>query len=178
MTFALCLQVPNHIRFKRTVDIWTNFVPQLLFLQSIFGYLVFCILYKWTIDWSKSPTSPPSLLDMLIQMFLSPGTVNPETQLYRGQGTVQVVLLSTAIACVPCMLFVKPYLKYAEMKRIQSQGYIGLGSDEISRDASDFILQTEEEGGDQAIPEGAEDDAVCLIVSLFRTPPLIQRNES
>jgi len=59
MTFALCLQIPNHIRFNRRIDIWTNFVPQLLFLESIFGYLVVCILYKWSVDWEKSPTPPP-----------------------------------------------------------------------------------------------------------------------
>ena len=37
MTFALCLQVPNHIRFKRPIDIYANFIPQVIFLQSIFG---------------------------------------------------------------------------------------------------------------------------------------------
>ncbi|KAJ7272918.1 V-type ATPase, V0 complex, 116kDa subunit family [Mycena rebaudengoi] len=43
MTFALCLQIPNHLRFKRSVDIYLNFIPQMIFLQSIFGYLVVCI---------------------------------------------------------------------------------------------------------------------------------------
>ena len=62
MTFALCLQVPNHIRFKRFSDIYTNFIPQMIFLQSIFGYLVVCIIYKWTVDWSQASTQPPSLL--------------------------------------------------------------------------------------------------------------------
>ena len=32
MTFAVCLQVPNHIRFKRYSDIYTNFIPQMVFL--------------------------------------------------------------------------------------------------------------------------------------------------
>ena len=87
MTFALCLQLPNHLKFKRKVDIYANFIPQIIFLQSIFGYLVVCILYKWSIDWSESATDPPSLLNMLIEMVLSPGNVDPKKQLYRGQST-------------------------------------------------------------------------------------------
>ncbi|KAJ3486243.1 hypothetical protein NLI96_g4381 [Meripilus lineatus] len=158
MTFALCLQLPNHIRFKRPVDIWANFVPQFLFLQSIFGYLVICILYKWSIDWSTASTAPPSLLNMLIQMFLTPGAVDPDTQLYRGQGTIQVILLLIAFVCVPWMLITKPYIQYKEMNRIQGQGYIGLNGTDIPRHSSDEALEGEEEGNGRAIAEVMDDD--------------------
>lgn len=39
MTFAICLQVPNHIFFGRFNSIWAEFLPQLLFMESIFGYV-------------------------------------------------------------------------------------------------------------------------------------------
>ena len=153
MTFALCLQVPNHIRFKRLSDIYTNFIPQMIFLQSIFGYLVVCIIYKWTVDWSKASTQPPSLLNMLIGMVLSPGTVDPESQLYPGQSMVQVVLLLMAAVCVPVLLIAKPYLQWKEMQKIQGQGYIGLGADEAPRHVDDTDLEGEEEGNGRAIVE-------------------------
>ena len=160
MTFALCLQVPNHLKLKNQSDIWTNFVPQMLFLQSIFGYLVVCILYKWSVDWSKSPTSPPSLLNMLISMFLSPGTINPDEQLYAGQGAVQTILLLIAAVCVPWLLCAKPYLLWKETKRIE-QGYIGLSSDhDTRRTSSDGILEAEEEGDGRAIVEDMEEEHV------------------
>ncbi|KAK7024942.1 V-type proton ATPase subunit A [Favolaschia claudopus] len=126
MTFALCLQVPNHIRFKRPIDIYVNFIPQIVFLHSIFGYLVICILYKWSVDWSKSAVGPPSLLNMLIAMFLSPGSVDPETQLYPGQGPVQLVLLLMAAVCVPILLIGKPYFVWREMQKHEGAGYVGL----------------------------------------------------
>lgn len=155
MTFSLCLQIPNHIRFKRPLDIWANFVPQIIFLESIFGYLVGCIIYKWSIDWSKTDARPPPLLTMLIDMFLKPGTV--EDPLYPGQGFVQQVLLLLALICVPWMLCTKPYFQWKEMKRIRDQGYIGLGQDG-HRDSSDEVLEGEEEGDGRAIAEDADDE--------------------
>jgi V-type H+-transporting ATPase subunit a len=163
MTFSLCLQIPNHIHFRRPLDIYANFIPQMIFLQSIFGYLVVCIIYKWTVDWSSSPTSPPSLLNMLIAMFLSPGEVKPEEQLYAGQSFVQLVLVLLAVVCIPWMLCTKPYFQWKEMRRIQNQGYIGLGQDGVPRESTDAVLQGEEEGNGRAIAEDMDEEHVCLV---------------
>src|SRR5260370_12828313 len=110
MTFALCLEVLNHLRFHRLWYLYHGFLPQMLLLQSIFGYLALCIIYKWVVDWSKSPTPPPSLLNMLIGMFLSPGTIEEDTRLYRGQGFVQTLLLLVAALWLPWLLCSKTYL--------------------------------------------------------------------
>lgn len=164
MTFALCLQIPNHIRFKRSIDIWANFIPQVLFLESIFGYLVVCILYKWTVDWSKTDKQPPSLLNMLIDMFLSPGTV--KEPLYSGQGFLQVILVLVAVVCVPWMLCTKPYIQYKEMKKIQAQGYMGLGQDGGARESSDEVLEGEEEGNGRAIAEDQDEEHVRYLLNV------------
>ncbi|KAF8520194.1 H+-ATPase subunit [Hysterangium stoloniferum] len=152
MTFAICLQVPNHLHFKRTFSIWAEFVPQVLFLQSIFGYLVVCILYKWSIDWSKASTQPPGLLNMLIYMFLSPGSINADEQLFPGQGPLQIILLLLAMVCVPWMLCVKPYMAWKEMKAHEAQGY---GRVELRDDTR---LQDEEEADSPVIAEQVDDD--------------------
>ena len=166
MTFALCLQVPNHIRFKRKSDLYTNFIPQMLFLQSIFGYLVLCILYKWSVNWSVSPVSPPSLLNMLIGMFLEPGKVDPEKRLYAGQGGVQMVLLGVAGVCVPWLLVTKPYLAWREMHKTTRQGYVTLGNEDVGRHSSDEVLEGEEEGNGRAIVEEADGEHVCSFLGL------------
>ncbi|KIK59030.1 hypothetical protein GYMLUDRAFT_44767 [Collybiopsis luxurians FD-317 M1] len=162
MTFALCLQLPNHFRFKRSLDIWANFIPQMIFLQSIFGYLVICILYKWSVDWSTTSTSPPSLLNMLINMFLSPGHVDKSEQLYRGQPFVQLVLLLLAVVCVPWLLVTKPYFMWKDMQKIKRQGYVSIAGDGEGgrgRDSSDDALEGEEEGNGSggAVVEDGED---------------------
>ncbi|KAG1799472.1 V-type ATPase, V0 complex, 116kDa subunit family [Suillus plorans] len=159
MTFALCLQLPNHIKFKRPLDIYANFIPQMIFLQSIFGYLVVCILYKWSIDWSTRDTEPPSLLNMLIAMLLSPGKVDANAQLYPGQSFIQVVLLLLAMVCVPWMLCMKPYFQWKEIQMIQGQGYVGLSHHNGGhRESTDEVLESEEEGNGRVIVEEMEEE--------------------
>lgn len=156
MTFAICLQLPNHIHFKKPLNIYAEFIPQILFLQSIFGYLVICIIFKWCTDWTQSPTSPPGLLNMLIYMFLSPGTVNQDEPLFPGQGPLQVVLLITALVCVPWMLCLKPYMLWKEQQKIKAQGYQGVNLGDgvaVARQSHDD--EDEEEGAGVPV---AEDD--------------------
>ncbi|WVO15822.1 hypothetical protein L204_103484 [Cryptococcus depauperatus] len=161
MTFAICLQVPNHIHFKKPLNIYAEFIPQMLFFHSIFGYLVVCIIYKWSVDWTKSSTGPPGLLNMLIYMFLSPGTIEPGTQLYTGQGFVQTVLLLVALVCVPWMLALKPYMLWKEHQRITAQGYQGLQGQEYMNGRNSISTETEaeeEEHVGMAVAESSDEE--------------------
>jgi V-type H+-transporting ATPase subunit a len=126
MTYSLCLSYINARRFKSPIDIYGNFIPGMLFFQSIFGYLVFTIIYKWSINWKE--TNPPGLLNMLIAMFLSPGTI--DEPLY-GDGTAQAMiqkfLVVIAVVQIPILLFLKPFYLRWENSRARAKGYRGIG---------------------------------------------------
>jgi len=127
MTYSLCLSYINGRHFKSKVDIWGVFVPGMIFFQAIFGYLVFTILFKWCVDWYAIGKSPPGLLNMLIYMFLSPGTIEEGQDLYRGQATVQVFLVLIAVAQIPILLFLKPFWLRHEHNKARALGYRGIG---------------------------------------------------
>ncbi|TDZ25208.1 V-type proton ATPase subunit a [Colletotrichum orbiculare MAFF 240422] len=127
MTYSLVFSYVNAKHFNKKVDIWGNFIPGMIFFQSIFGYLVLCIIYKWSVNWNDPAVgaSPPGLLNMLIYMFLQPGST-PE-KLYNGQGTVQVILLLLAFVQVPILLFFKPFYLRWEHNHARAKGYRGIG---------------------------------------------------
>ncbi|NXP21066.1 VPP2 ATPase, partial [Scytalopus superciliaris] len=111
MTFGVVLGLFNHLHFKKTYNIYLVFIPELLFMMSIFGYLVFMIFFKWLAYSAEDSTSAPSILIQFINMFLFPG--GGETPgLYPGQAALQRFLLSVAFLCVPVMLLGKPLYLY------------------------------------------------------------------
>ncbi|KAG0277784.1 H(+)-transporting V0 sector ATPase subunit a [Linnemannia gamsii] len=130
MSFGICMVFFNAKYYRKPIDIFGGFIPQMLFMQSLFGYLLMMILYKWTVDWFETDAaghaihnSPPSLLNTMIYMFLSPGSVNDADRLYRGQGFIQGVLVLLAFICIPWMLFLKPYYLKYEHGKARAMGY-------------------------------------------------------
>ena len=161
MTFSLCFSYVNARHFKSPIDIWGNFLPGMIFFQSIFGYLVFAIIFKWSVDWTQPDVgNPPSLLNMLIYMFLQPGHV--EDAFYSGQATVQTILLLMALVCVPIMLFLKPFYLRWEHNQARAKGYRGIGETSRVSALDDDDEETQGmNGGRESF--GDEDEAIALI---------------
>ena len=116
MSLGISLSYFNCVHSGDTRSIRYGFIPEMTFFLSIFGYLVFMIMRKWSIDWVGEEKRPPSLLNTLIAMFMSPGVYSEEDRLFGGQEYLQLLLMIVAVTAVPCLLIPKPYLFYKDMK--------------------------------------------------------------
>uniref|UniRef100_A0A8C1QNW2 V-type proton ATPase subunit a n=1 Tax=Cyprinus carpio TaxID=7962 RepID=A0A8C1QNW2_CYPCA len=111
MTFGVVLGVFNHLR---TFNLYLIFIPELLFLLCLFGYLVFMIIYKWLFFTVRDSQTAPSILIHFINMFLMQG--DSSQPLYPGQTGFQVFLVIVAVLSVPVLLLGKPLYLYWQHK--------------------------------------------------------------
>ncbi|KAI7803570.1 V-type proton ATPase 116 kDa subunit a isoform X2 [Triplophysa rosa] len=107
MLFGVTLSLFNHMYFKKPLNIYLGFIPEIVFMSSLFGYLMLLVFYKWTAYDARSSKDAPSLLIAFINMFLFNYNDPTNKPLYRGQMAIQCLLVVIALACVPCMLIVK-----------------------------------------------------------------------
>uniref|UniRef100_A0A8C0V5D0 V-type proton ATPase subunit a n=1 Tax=Cyanistes caeruleus TaxID=156563 RepID=A0A8C0V5D0_CYACU len=115
MGFGVVLGVFNHVHFKQHHRLVLEFLPEIIFLLALFGYLVFLIFYKWIKFSAADSLVAPSILIHFIDMFLF--TSNAENlPLYPGQVPVQTVLVLLALASVPVLLLGTPLYQWCRRR--------------------------------------------------------------
>ena len=126
MSLGICMHAFNAVYFSRPYDLWFEFVPRLVFLTCIIGYMVLLIFWKWITVWANvQPVAPdmlgngasaaPYIITVMTNMFLSLTDFEPsiDCEFMLGcptQKYIQLILVILAIATVPVMLLVKPLL--------------------------------------------------------------------
>ena len=83
MLLGIAVSSTNWIYFNKKISFFFEFIPQILFLSSIFGYMSILIITKWLIQWPDS--SAPRLLNLMIEMILSPWSLSPKYLIFNYQ---------------------------------------------------------------------------------------------
>ena len=129
MLFGIVLKGLNAVYFKSAIDFIFEFIPRILFMSLLFGYLVIMIFIKWGTDWSSDLSKAPSLISQLLMIFLNVGSVGPENNKtplfrkddYRIQENLQVNFLVICLVCVPIMWLPKPLITFFNKNKEQQQ---------------------------------------------------------
>ncbi|KAL1362237.1 hypothetical protein HN51_010506 [Arachis hypogaea] len=127
MNLGIIMSYCNALFFRNNVNVWFQFIPQMIFLNALFGYLSLLIIVKWCTG------SQADLYHIMIYMFLSPADDLGENQLFVGQKYLQMTLLLLALVAVPWMLLPKPFiLKIQHQARHGDESYTALQTTEES----------------------------------------------
>ncbi|XP_029784026.1 V-type proton ATPase 116 kDa subunit a isoform X7 [Suricata suricatta] len=127
MMFGVSLSLFNHTYFKKPLNIYFGFIPEIIFMTSLFGYLVILIFYKWTAYDAHTSEKAPSLLIHFINMFLFSYGDSSNSMLYSGQKGIQCFLVVVALLCVPWMLLFKPLVLRRQYLRRKHLGTLNFG---------------------------------------------------
>ncbi len=75
MLFGIILKGMNALYFNLPMDFIFEFIPQIIFLSILFGYMNILIFIKWGTDWSNDSSKAPSIISLLMKIFLNGGSV-------------------------------------------------------------------------------------------------------
>jgi len=75
MTLGITMKAANELFFHRRVEFIFEFIPQIIFLNTLFGYMDLLIVVKWLTDWTGNEGNAPSIITQMINVFLENGEV-------------------------------------------------------------------------------------------------------
>ncbi|KAM7387374.1 hypothetical protein PAMA_009816 [Pampus argenteus] len=166
MLFGVTLSLFNHLYFKKPLNIYLGFIPEIIFMSSLFGYLAIIIFYKWLAYNARTSRDAPSLLIAFINMFLFNYKDPSNKPLYRGQMVLQSFLVVLALLCVPCMLIVKTLVlrrQYLWRKNLGTENFGGIRVGNGPTEDEAEIIQH-----DQLSQHSEEEAERCLLSPAFK----------
>ena len=75
MLLGIILSGFNFLKKKEYTNIFFVFIPKLIFMCVLFGYLCVMIIIKWVTDWKKVQMTPPVLINQFLNIFLKGGVI-------------------------------------------------------------------------------------------------------
>ncbi|VWU52291.1 vacuolar proton translocating ATPase subunit A, putative [Hepatocystis sp. ex Piliocolobus tephrosceles] len=110
MIFGVIMKGCNCVYFKKKLDFFFEFIPQLILMISIVGYLVFLIIYKWATPINYDGFGKQNIISTVINMYLMK-ELTPSNQFYKYQGIVQAIIIILFVLCIPIMFLCKPIIR-------------------------------------------------------------------
>lgn len=155
MSLGIFCKAMNSVHFSNYVDLFFEFLPQLLFFWATFGYMCVAMIIKWYKDWGDGSNAPS-----IIAIFIGGGAAEPGNVLWGDaegvtQTAVQRSLFALAGICVIWMLLPKPIILAVKAKLNRSKGQ---PSKEHVRDLKEKFLDEDNRNFSRPSGHGEEED--------------------
>ena len=112
MTLGIILRGLNNLFFKDYLGFFFEFIPQIIFMLLLFGYMIALIFIKWGTDYSKNTAKAPSIITILMNLALKGGSVDgkPVWSSVKTEEETNKMFFYIALICIPIILLPKPLI--------------------------------------------------------------------
>lgn len=112
MSLGVCMKAFNASYFNSTIDFVFEFVPQIILMLGLFGYMDVLIIIKWLTDYTGKEGLAPSIINTMINIPLKGAHIEGQAFISDSatNQNISLVLLLIAVICIPIMLFPKPII--------------------------------------------------------------------
>ena len=112
MTLGIILRGLNNLFFKDYLGFFFEFIPQIIFMLLLFGYMIALIFIKWGTDYSKNTSKAPSIITILMNLALKGGSVEekPVWSSVKTEEETNKMFFYIALICIPIILLPKPLI--------------------------------------------------------------------
>ena len=119
MTLGIILRGLNNLYVKDYIGFIFEFIPQILFMLLLFGYMIALIFIKWSTDYTGNTENAPSIITILMNLALKNGSVDgkPVWSSVEIEEMTNKIFVYISIICIPVMLLIKPIVKILEQHK-------------------------------------------------------------
>ena len=137
MSFGIILKGVNLIFEKKIWDFILVFIPEIVLMLILFGYMDFLIFVKWSTDYSGGKESTaPDIKSILLNIFLKPFE-SIQYPLWGSEGQMEhfhKIILLTVLLCILVMLIPKTIIDYSKAKKKYNNSLLGINDDVLQGD--------------------------------------------
>ena len=123
MVVGIILRGLNNLYFKDTLGFYFEFIPQMIFMLLLFGYMIILIFIKWVTDYSLDTSKAPSIITILMNLALKGGSVEgtPVWGTIPTEEKVNKIFFYLSIFCIPIILLIKPTMKIYQNQKEEKE---------------------------------------------------------
>ena len=116
MTLGIFLRGFNNLYFKDYIGFFFEFIPQIIFMLLLFGYMIALIFIKWATDYSGNTANAPSIITILMNLALKNGSVDgkPVWSSVEIEEKTNRRFFYISLICIPIILLTRPIVKILE----------------------------------------------------------------
>lgn len=100
MSLGVVMKAFNAYYFSSSIDFFFEFVPQIILILSLFGYMDMLIIIKWLTNYEGKESLAPSIINTMINIPLKGGLIEGEAFISNNETNRNISMFLLLIAVI------------------------------------------------------------------------------